>query len=459
MNNFIKGSDIMQKKHRISGTQTILIGFFLITLIGGILLYLPVSNKSGAAFIDTWFTAVTATCVTGLVTVDTYSAYTKFGHIIILLLIQTGGLGFVSIAAFFSVSMGRRIGLKDRMLISESLSLSETSGVVKLIKFIVSVSLIIELIGAIILSACFIPEFGVMNGIFKGIFHSVSAFCNAGLDLMGEKEPFSSFGAYNLLTLKNVIVNATLCILIVVGGLGFSVWYDILYHKQRKHFRLHTKMVFAMTAVLIILGAVLFAVYEWNNELTFPNMNAGEKIMAAVSQSVFTRTAGFNTIPLSELKDQTVLLECLLMFIGGSAGSTAGGVKTTTFAILILTAFAVIRGQDEVFVWKRRISKRLRLRAFTIIFMSVCIVMAATSFVSISEDMKFQEVLFEMFSAFSTTGLTMGVTTQFSAPSKITVMILMYLGRVGILSAGYAIAKRQHSIESIISYPKEDILM
>lgn len=444
---------------RLSGTQIILTGFFLIILIGGVLLYLPVSNRGGADFTDTLFTAVSATCVTGLVTVDTYSNYTAFGHFIILLLIQTGGLGFISVAALFSISMGKKIGIRERMLISESISLSETSGIVRLMRFIIMVTFIIEFIGACILSVCFIPEFGISDGIFKGIFHSVSAFCNAGLDLMGEREAFSSFSAYADLTFRNFIVNITLCVLVITGGLGFYVWYDLYCIKSRKRLRLHTKLVLIISVILTLGGAMLLLSFEWNNPQTIGELNLGEKIMASFSQSVFARTAGFNTINLSELRQESVILECLLMFIGASPGSTGGGVKTTVAAVMLLTAFSVVQGHDEVFVFNRRISKRLRLRALAVFSLAVATVLIGMTVLCIFESGGFEQILFEVISAFSTTGLTMGITTGLSEPAKVMVMILMYFGRVGILTAGYAIAKRQNFNEKVISYPKEDILM
>lgn len=444
---------------RLSGTQIILIGFFLIILIGGVLLYLPVSNRGGADFTDTLFTAVSATCVTGLVTVDTYSNYTAFGHFIILLLIQTGGLGFISVAALFSISMGKKIGIRERMLISESISLSETSGIVRLMRFIIMVTFIIEFIGACILSVCFIPEFGISDGIFKGIFHSVSAFCNAGLDLMGEREAFSSFSAYADLTFRNFIVNITLCVLVITGGLGFYVWYDLYCIKSRKRLRLHTKLVLIISVILTLGGAMLLLSFEWNNPQTIGELNLGEKIMASFSQSVFARTAGFNTINLSELRQESVILECLLMFIGASPGSTGGGVKTTVAAVMLLTAFSVVQGHDEVFVFNRRISKRLRLRALAVFSLAVATVLIGMTVLCIFESGGFEQILFEVISAFSTTGLTMGITTGLSEPAKVMLMILMYFGRVGILTAGYAIAKRQNFNEKVISYPKEDILM
>lgn len=444
---------------RLSGTQIILMGFLLIILLGGTLLYLPVSNRGGADFIDTLFTAVSATCVTGLVTVDTYRNYTAFGQFIILILIQTGGLGFISVAALFSISMGKKIGIRERMLISESISLSETSGIVRLMRFIIMVTFIIEFIGACILSVCLIPEYGIADGIFKGIFLSVSAFCNAGLDLMGEKAAFSSFMAYNTLTFRNFIMNITLCALVITGGLGFWVWYDLYCVKSRKRLRLHTKIVLLMSAVLIVGGTALFLAFEWNNPMTMGYLNPAERVMAAFSQSVFARTAGFCTINLGELRKESVILECLLMFIGASPGSTGGGIKTTAAAVMLLTTFAVVQGHDEVFVFKRKIVKRLQLRALAIFSLAVSMVLIGITVLCIFEAGTFEEILFEVISAFSTTGVTMGITVGLPAPAKIMDMILMYFGRVGILTAGYAIARRQHSIENVISYPKEDILM
>ncbi|MCH5185710.1 MAG: Trk family potassium uptake protein [Oscillospiraceae bacterium] len=444
---------------RLSGTQIIAAGFFAIILTGGILLFLPVSNKAGASFIDTLFTAVSATCVTGLVTTDTYGTYTAFGHFIILLLIQTGGLGFISIAAVFTIGMGKKIGIRERMLMSESISLPETSGIVRLMRFIIFVTLTTELIGAVLLSICFIPEFGVADGIFKGVFHSVSAFCNAGLDLMGEKEPFSSFTGFNTFNLRCVIINLTLSILVIIGGLGFWVWEDLYCFRRRKRLRLHSKLVLIISAVLTVVGAVMFLAFEYGNPGTLGNLNLAEKIMASLSQSIFARTAGFNTVDLSSMKQETTILECLLMFIGASPGSTGGGIKTTVFAVMLLTVFSVVRGSDEVFVFGRRISKRLRLRAVAIFSMSLTVVLTGVTVICTFQGAAFEKILFEVISAFGTTGLTMGITTSMPVPAKIMLMILMYFGRVGVLTAGYAIARRQHLTQDIISYPHEDILI
>lgn len=437
--------------------QVIAIGFSIIILIGALLLMLPISSKSGEAtpFIDALFTATTSTCVTGLVVVDTYAHWSHFGQAVILVMIQIGGMGFMLVLTAFSLLVGRKITIRERVLIGQSISVDNISGVVKLAKRTIAGVIFVEAFGAVILSVRFIRDFGLYEGIWKGIFMSVSSFCNAGLDLLSQKG-----GEYcSLVPYKgDFAVTMTISFLIILGGLGFYLWNDVLSARRNGKFSLHTKLVLTTTAILLVSGTVFFLIAEWSNPLTLKGESFLNKLMLAFFQSVTTRTAGMNQISQSAMSPASKAATMLLMFIGGSPGSTAGGVKTVTVTLLLLTAVNTLRGKTTVNVYGRRLSYRYVMDAVTIIMVGIVCVLSGTLLLSIMDGVAFETALFECVSAFATVGLSEGLTFTLSAPSLLVLIALMYLGRVGIITLGLAIIVRGKR-ESEIKYPEGKIIV
>jgi trk system potassium uptake protein TrkH len=442
---------------KINPTQAIVLGFATIILIGTILLSLPAASKSGegTSIIDALFTATSATCVTGLVVVDTFTHWTVFGQLVILLLIQVGGLGFMTMATMFSMVLGRRISLKERLIIVESLNQYNLQGVVKLTQRILVGTLFFESVGAILLSIRFIPEFGLVNGIYKGIFHSISAFCNAGFDLMGQYGKFSSLTMY----VNDPIVNIIIMSLIVIGGLGFAVWDDIYRTRSLKELHLHTKLVLVVTSILLLFGFVFFFLLEFNNDATLKPLDIKGKLLASMFQSVSPRTAGFNTLNVSDLKDASIFITILLMFIGGSPGSTAGGIKTTTVGVLIYAIISVIKGRNDTELFKRRLNQSVVMRAFAITIISAFLVAISTIILSIFEKASLVEVFFESTSAFGTVGLSMGITPKLHFVSRLAIIITMFLGRVGVLTMALALAHRSQSDQLNYRYREDKVMV
>ncbi|MGE4282510.1 MAG: TrkH family potassium uptake protein [Clostridia bacterium] len=455
---------ITRKQHGfISGvlnftpTQLIPLGFAVIVLIGSILLNLPAASRDGNSigYINALFTATSAVCVTGLVVVDTYTHWTTFGQIVILFLIQIGGLGFMTIATLFSLVLGRRISYKERMIIAESLNEYSLEGIIRLTKQILLGTLLFEGVGAVILSLKFIDDFGIADGIYKGVFHAISAFCNAGFDLMGQRAAFSSLTAYA----DDTIINLTIMCLVVIGGLGFSVWNDVYTVKKFRKLRLHTKLVLAVTAVLLIVGFVAFLLLELNNPRTLQSMGVKDKLLASMFQSVTPRTAGFNTLALSDLTNASKFVTIILMFIGGSPGSTAGGIKTATVGVLFFAVFSVLRGSEYTNLFKRRLNIQVILRALTIVVISLVIVVTTTVILSIFEQTTFLEVFFEAVSAFGTVGLSLGITPTLTTVSKIAVIITMFLGRVGVLTMALALTIKMYKSNANYKYPEGKVMV
>lgn len=445
------------KNRHFTPVQIIAMGFALIILFGGVLLSLPISSATGqnTPFIDSVFTATSAVCVTGLVTVDTGTHWSYFGKTIIIILIQIGGLGFMSFATLISLLLGKRITLKERLIMQESLNSTSLQGLVKLVRYILVFTFSIEMIGAIILSTQFIPEFGVAKGIYYSIFHAISAFCNAGFDLMGN---FSSLVNYS----DNAVVILTISNLIIIGGLGFYVWDEIYNYKKRKKLSLHSKLVISMSLVLILIGAILFFLFEFSNPETLEPMSVKGKILSSFFASVSPRTAGFNSINLAAMGTASVLLTIILMFIGGSPGSTAGGIKTTTAGILFMTVISVIRGREDTELFKKRLNKELVYKAFALVVISLALVFAVTMILSITEKasgLPFEYYLFEATSAFGTVGLTLGLTTELSVIGKIIIALTMYAGRVGPLTLVLAITIKKRKKGNGIKYPEDKILV
>jgi len=443
---------------RFYKTQMIVFIFMFLVLAGGVLLTLPIASRSGESigFLNALFTATSATCVTGLVVVDTYQHWTLFGQLIIITLIQVGGLGFMTMATLFSLLLRRAISLNERLLIRESLNYENMQGIVRLTKHILVGTFFIELLGAILLSFRFIPEFGVKSGIMKSIFHSVSAFCNAGFDIMGNKGAFSGLTTY----VEDPLVNIVIMSLIVIGGIGFAVWEDIWTTHKIKKLSLHSKIVLSITSALILSGALFFFVMEYNNPQTMQPLSFGGKVLASFFQSITPRTAGYNTINLAGLTDSSKFITMILMFIGGSPGSTAGGIKVVTFCVLVFAAFSVVKGTSQVVIFHKRISVNAVLRSMTITMIGIFVVAFGTLILSTSESATFMEVLFETVSAFGTVGLTLGITPMLSAVSKVCLIFIMFFGRVGVLAVALIFVKGMNTgSPDKIKYPEEKIMV
>lgn len=438
-----------QKKHRhFTSFQVIILGFFSVILLGSLLLMLPFAtrNGQGASFADGLFTATSAVCVTGLIVHDTATYWSGFGQAIILTLIQIGGMGVVTITVAIAVASGRKIGLMQRSTMQEAISAHQVGGIVRLTKFILKTSILIELAGAVLLAPVFCKDFGIWKGLWYSLFHSVSAFCNAGFDLMGVRAPFSSLTSYAV----NPIVNFTIMALIITGGLGFVTWADI--KKNRLHFHkynMQSKVILTVTAVLLVVPAVYFFFCE------FSGLPLGERILSSLFQSVTPRTAGFNTTDLTLMSETGLMLMIILMLIGGSPGSTAGGMKTTTIGVLFASALSVFRKQDSAHFFKRRISDSAIKNAAAILLMYVTLFLGGGMVISYMEEIPLMSALFETSSAIGTVGLSLGLTPTLGMLSKTILILLMFAGRVGGLTLIFAALSQRSTFES--RYPQEKI--
>lgn len=436
----------------MSQTQFIAYGFFCIIMVGTLLLMLPIASRDGQAepFLNCLFTATSASCVTGLVVADTWSQWSLFGQLVILAMIQIGGLGFITVGVFISIILRRKIGLKERGLLMESVNTLQIGGVVRLAKKIIIGTCIFEGAGAVLLAIRFVPQFGFIKGVFYGIFHSISAFCNAGFDLMGRQAPYSSFVAYY----DDWLVNLVLMALIIIGGIGFIVWDDLSRHKL--HFRkylLQTKIVLVTTFVLVFGGALLFFLLERNNLLV--GMNTSGKILTSLFSSVTARTAGFNTTDTAALTDGSKLLTIMMMFIGGSPGSTAGGIKTTTLVVLVLCVVSNIKQTYGINIFGRRLENDAVKRAGTILTINLLLALGASLVIMAIQPLGFSDILFETFSAIGTVGMTTGVTRALHPVSRCVIILLMYCGRIGSLS--FALAFVQSKRKPHVQQPVEAI--
>ncbi|WP_276354093.1 TrkH family potassium uptake protein [Cohnella caldifontis] len=420
-----------------SPPRLLVIGFALIILIGAQLLSLPEASATGqpTRWIDALFTATSATCVTGLVVVDTGTYYSSFGQIVILLLIQIGGLGFMTMATLFAVFLKRRISLKERLVLQEALNQSSIEGIVRLVRKVVGYSLVIELAGAVCFTVRFLFDMSPGRAVYYGIFHSVSFFNNAGFDIMGNYRSLMSY-------VGDPWVNLTAALLIILGGLGFVVLADLADYRNKRKLSLHSKVVLSMSGLLIFAGAVVILVFEYSNPLTMGPLPLGQKLLAAFFQSVSPRTAGVNTLDVGSLRQATQFIIIVLMFIGASPGSTGGGIKTTTFAALIGAVNTMIRGKEDVVLFRYRLAQERVYKALTVTMFALALVMVATMILSTTEDHFFLMILFEVTSAFGTVGLTMGLTTDLSLAGKIIIIIMMFIGRLGPLTLSYAIAPK-----------------
>ncbi len=439
----------------ISTSQVILCGFAAAILLGSVLLMLPVSSRAagGASFADALFTATSAVCVTGLVVCDTAATWSLFGQAVILTLIQIGGMGVVTLAAAVTMLSGKRIGLMQRSTMQEAISAHQIGGVVRLTGFIVRMTLIFEMLGALMLALVFVPEYGVGKGIWMSVFHAISAFCNAGFDLMGEHGAYSSLTAY----VHNPFLCAVIAVLIIIGGIGFLTWEDVKTNKLCfRAYRMQSKMILTSTALLIALPAICFYFPAFSGQ-ALDGMTCGQRLTAAVFQAITPRTAGFNTIDLGQLSDPGKMLIIVLMLIGGAPGSTAGGMKTTTAAVMLLTAIAVFCKEEETKAFSRRLGENVVRSAAAIVVLYMTLLLAGATAISALEGLPMMVCLFEAASAIGTVGLTLGVTPQLGAVSRVILVALMFLGRAGGLTVVFAAFSRRKP--GVGKLPEEKVMV
>lgn len=440
---------------KFSATQIIVIGFLCVISVGTLLLMLPISAASGTptGFLDAFFTAVSATCVTGLTVVETGVYWSFFGKCVLLLLIQIGGLGFMSIALLFSIIARRRITPRERIVFAQSQNISDLSGIVKFARFIVFGTFAAEFIGALLFCIRLIPEYGIADGFFKGLFLAVSAFCNAGFDTFGHGDSLCAYAA-------DPLISIVVCLLVIIGGLGFFVWRD-LWMLARKKQRLspYSKIVLLTTAALLVGGTALLFIFEFENPL-FAHFPRPKLLLTSFFQSTVTRTAGFFSIDLANMNSSSKAVSMILMFIGGASGSAAGGIKVGTFAVILIAMNAILKGNNSFVAFKRKISLNNVLRAMGILSVAIAIVAVCTFFICMIEpQFTFTQILYEVISAFATVGQTLGITPQLGVLSKILLSLLMFFGRVGIITVTYAILFRQARSENLISYPETTVLL
>lgn len=423
----------MKKRPKsLSAMKIIAVTFACIILLGAGLLMLPAASRSGVScgFLPALFTATSATCVTGLVLYDTFTQWSGFGQLVIISLIQIGGLGFMSAATLFVFLFRKRIGLKQRLVMAQALSVSDMDGIVQLQKTVLKGSFAIEGIGALILFCRFFPEFGFVNGLKWGVFHSISAFCNAGFDIFGCITPGASLMEFQ----SDPVVLLTLGALVVIGGLGFLVWQDVAKNRSFRKCSVYTRLVLVTTFGLLLLGWIMICLLEWNNPGTLGPMDLKDKLLNGLFQSVTLRTAGFVAIDQALLTDSGKAVSMVLMLIGGSSGSTAGGLKTVTFIVLILFMTARARGKSTICIYKRTIPQVQVLDAMTIGFIMVAMAVFGGVFISATSPVGFTDALYEAISALATVGLTAGATVNLSVPAKLLIILYMYFGRVGVLT-------------------------
>lgn len=445
------------KVFRMRPAVKIALGFLGIILLGSIVLIMPVSHQQNVklSFLDAMFTSVSAVCVTGLAVVETGEYFSTFGQSVVLFLIQIGGLGFMTATSIIFMALKKKFTLKDRMVMQESFNEHKLQGVVRMTRSAIFITLVCEGIGALVLMTRMVPMFGFGKGAFYSVFHSVSAFCNAGFDLFaaGSLQPFKS----------DPVVLITIMFLIIMGGLGFFVitnFYEWI--KTRRHIKLtlQTKIVLSSTMILLVSGCAIFTLLEWNNPETMQNFTPSEKIVNGMFQSVTSRTAGFASVPQGGLESISKTFTVLLMFIGASPSGTGGGIKTTTCAVFFMLLWSTILGRDEVSIYKRRLSHHLVLRAFAILMLGLLFVGSmCIAIMAIESDVNPQDIIFEVVSAFATVGLSTGITAALFPASKILLMVVMFMGRVGLLALIVSLAKRLAKNKGNVRYPEERIML
>ncbi len=445
------------RSRRLNATRLVALSFGAIILVGTLLLTLPIAARSGESqgFFTALFTATSATCVTGLVVADTALTWSPFGQAVILLMIQLGGLGFMTVITLISLAAHRRIGLSERLLIVSTLNLNELDGVVRVVRHALMGTALFELAGAALLAVRMIPRFGLFRGLWHALFHSVSAFCNAGFDLQGaDSGPFSSLAGYA----DDPLVLLTTAALIIVGGLGFFVWEDILKNRSWKKLTLYSKLVLAITAALLIFGTVFFLLNESSNSATLGAMTAGEKGLNAFFQSATLRTAGFNVLDQGALRDDSQVMSCILMLIGGSSGSTAGGMKTVTAWVLLMVLFTGLRGRSSIVFRGRTLPTHRAVSAVTLFLMVLLLFLGGSMILTVMDGVPFLPAAFETASALGTVGLTTGLTPGLSRASQVLLILFMYTGRVGVLSFSIGFLTRPKDTLDI-RYPEFSIMV
>lgn len=441
------------KRRAVSYPKRVALGFLLLILLGAGLLCLPIASKSGEAtpFLTSLFTATSATCVTGLVLVDTYLHWSLFGQLVIITLIQIGGLGFMTLMTAFSVALHRTISLRERTLLKENFNMPDIGGMVRLTKRIVCGTLLVEGVGAVILSACLIPKFGIARGVYTGTFLSISAFCNAGFDLLGSEGAFGSLASMG----ENPLFLITIALLILIGGIGFIVWDDVLKHRHRlRQYRLHSKIALAVTIGLTAVGTLLFFVLE--RHATGAGMSVSKQVLHAFFDSVTPRTAGFNAVDTAALTPASQLLSVLFMMVGGSPGSTAGGMKTVTVAVLVICMFSNLRRRSGYNVFGKRLPKETLVNALSVVGVYLTLVVTGIFLVcAVQPELSFMDVVFECVSATSTVGMTTGITRDLTVLSQCVLILLMFSGRIGSLS--FAMVFMQNKKQEIALSPEETV--
>lgn len=449
-----------KKTFHIRPGQFLVLGFLCVLLLGTFLLTLPFAtdDRYRLGFLDALFTATSAVCVTGLTVVNTGVTFTLFGQIVILALIQIGGLGFMTVASLLFLVVGKRISLRERLLIRESYNMDSIQGVVRLVRNAIAVTFVTEGIAALVLMCRLIPEFGWGKGVFHAIFLSISAFCNAGFDAFGFANSIETY-------ISDPVINLTIMALITIGGMGFTVVIDLLKRRRFSRLMLHSRVVLLMSGILFVSGAVLIGLLEWNNPETLgkPGMNAAQKGLAACFQSVTLRTAGFDTIGQGGLTPAGNLVSVIYMFIGASPASTGGGIKTTTFFAVMLSVVCMVRGRQDYNVFHRRLNEQLMRRAVTIVALSLCLVLADTVLISAIESAAggkevLSDVLFEVTSAFGTVGLSTGITPTLAPLSKVLIILTMFCGRLGPLTISMALAGAAPHPDAL-HYPEERMIV
>lgn len=423
-------------KDKLNPPQVLALGFLSLILIGSILLNLPIASSSGSSigYVNSLFTSASAVCVTGLTVLNTAKDFTPFGQVIIITLIQFGGLGIMTLATVGYIIMGKKISFKERLMIKEQLNTESIQGIVKLTKKVIGYTFFLEMMGSLLLALRFVPMFGFEKGLAFSIFHAISAYCNAGFDIFGDSLIIFQNDYYILLILS---------LLIILGGLGFTVYADLLAKDKLRKLTLHSKVVLIMTGSLLIIGTLSFLLFESSNPGTLGSMNFPSRLANSFFQSVSPRTAGFYSVDMSKIRETTIFSTIMLMFIGGSPGSTAGGIKTTTFACLLLTTISVVKGEEDVNCLNRRLPFETIKRAVSIFLIGLAIVFSTAIILTITDSsLKFINLLFESTSAFGTVGLTTGITDKLSTLGRLVITLTMYIGRVGPLTMAYAFARR-----------------
>ncbi|AOZ91989.1 TrkH family potassium uptake protein [Paenibacillus crassostreae] len=437
---------------KLAPPQILVLGFAGIILIGALLLSLPIANTTGEPlpFIDALFTATSATCVTGLVVVDTGTFFSLFGQIVIIVLIQVGGLGFMTMATLFSLMLKRKISLRDRLLLQEAMNQNTMEGIVRLIRKVLLFTFVIEGIGAVLLSIRWAFDMPFGKALYFGVFHAVSMFNNAGFDL---------FGGYRSLTgyVYDPLVNFVVMFLIVSGGIGFIVLSDIVDFRIKRRLSLHSKVVLSMTAFLIIFGTIIIFIFEYSNQRTLGSLNGGGKFLGALFQSVTTRTAGANTLVIGDMRQASHFFMVILMFIGASPGSTGGGIKTTTFTIMIGAVISMLRGRDDIVMFRYRLAQERIFKALTITLLSLLLIIGVVMVLSSTEDASFLMILYETTSAFGTVGLSMGLTTELSVIGKLLICLTMFSGRLGLITLAYALGPKKG--KQLFRHPEGKIII